>query len=526
MRSRTVPGWLCLAAKNVLSSCLVTSIVSLGASAQATIYSYPLVNSGGFAIGDIDGDGLRDFVIVRPGLIADVHSGGSGQLLGQIVYAAPYESIWLFFEGKDHDGDGRADFMYLTQSGGYQLLHVQLRSSVTGAILYTSPPISMNYDPYQRCCAISDINGDGRCEIVVGEPGVNLGAGQVHVIDPVTGAILRTHAGTYNNEGLMHTIDIGDADADGYDDYVVRSAQGGVWGYSGLTGQQLFVIGGPTSYGRWMKKVGDWNGDGYEDFAIWNNGSYPFGTYEQTQVMAGPNAGLLWSRAHVYGQPVPPDYGPPLSARIGDLDGDGFADAALGRRVISGRSQSLIRDTPAGILGSPGDANGDGFPDLYVNIQNSGTWFWALQSGAPPGTSSLGTPCTDSSGKQPICGITIGARLGRTMSVNLSNAHPNLVLAVLALGNSSQQWGGTPLPFDLGLIGIPGCQWRIAGDVLLTLPTGGLPGGRRRSSHPIAVPNNTQLLGLDVFAQWLLLEQGPGGLTGSATRAVRTTVVP
>jgi hypothetical protein len=107
---------------------------------------------------------------------------------------------------------------------------------------------------------------------------------QVHVIDPVTGAILRTHAGTYNNEGLMHTIDIGDADADGYDDYVVRSAQGGVWGYSGLSGQQLFVIGGPTSYGRWMKKVGDWNGDGYEDFAIWNNGSYPFGTYEQTQI--------------------------------------------------------------------------------------------------------------------------------------------------------------------------------------------------------------------------------------------------
>jgi|694.fasta_scaffold48585_3 hypothetical protein len=112
------------------------------------------------------------------------------------------------------------------------------------------------------------------------------------------------------------------------------------------------------------------------------------------------------------------------------------------------------------------------------------------------------------------------------MSVNLSNAHQNLLLAVLALGNSSQQWGGAPLPFDLGLIGIPGCQWRIAADVLLALPTSGLPGGRRRSSHPIAVPNNTQLLGLDVFAQWLLLEQGPSGLTGSATRAVRTTVVP
>lgn len=525
MRSRT---WLNL--RNPGASihlwCLMTMLVALqGAIAQTTLYSQSMANSLAFAIGDVDGDGLRDFVIVRPGLIADVHSGGSGQLLQQLTYPPPFQSVWLFFEGKDHDGDGRDDFMYLTHTGGGALLHVQLRSSGTGAILYTSPPISALYDMYQRCCAISDINGDGRCEIVVGEPGVNLGAGQVHVIDPVTGAILRTHAGTYNNEGLMHTIDIGDADADGYEDYVVRSAQGGVWGYSGLTGQQLFFVGGPTSYGRMLEKIGDWNGDGYDDFAIWNNGSYPFGSYEQTQILAGPNAGVLWSRFYVYGQPVPPDSGRP-TGWIGDLDGDGHADAALNGLVLSGRTQSLIRNTPASVYGSPGDANGDGFPDLFATVLSSGTWFWALQSGAPPGTSSLGTPCTDSSGKQPICGITIGARLGRTMSVNLSNAHPNLVLAVLALGNSSQQWGGTPLPFDLGLIGIPGCQWRIAGDVLLTLPTGGLPGGRRRSSHPIAVPNSTQLLGLDVFAQWLLLEQGPGGLTGAATRAVRTTVVP
>lgn len=521
------PASICLGSRvvSLLLGCWIAlSLLQRVVNAQTTLYSIPIINSRGFAIGDVDGDGLRDFVIGRPGSTADVHSGGSGQLLRQIVYAPPYESIWLFFEGKDHDGDGRADFIYLTQSGAYQLLHVQIRSSATDTIIYTSPPISMLYDPFQRCCAISDINGDGRCEIVVGEPGVSLVAGQVHVIDPATGAILRTHAGTYPNQGLQHTVAIGDADGDGYDDYVVRSSQGAVWGYSGLSGQQLFFIWGSPSYGAALERVGDWNGDGLEDFAIFDAGPV-FSSYVRTQIMAGPDASELWSRVYVYGQPVPPDIGQP-TGWIGDLDGDGFADAALNGRAISGRTQAVIRDNPASVYGSPGDANGDGFRDLYATVLSAGTWYWALQSGAPPGTSSLGAPCTDSSGQQPICGITIGARLGQTMSVNLSNAHPDLLMAVLALGNESQQWGSTPLPFDLGPIGIPGCLWRIAGDVLIPLPTDGLPAGRRRSSYSLLVPSNPQLLGLEVFAQWLTLEPGPTGLTGAATRAVRTVVVP
>jgi hypothetical protein len=340
---------------------------------------------------------------------------------------------------------------------------------------------------------------------------------------------------------------LGDVDGDGFRDYLTadigQSAVNRQFRvFSGATGSLLTSLPKLSyTYGDIFSDIGDFNADGFDDVVVADNGNPPyFPTFRKTQVLAGPLlTQILWEHTMPSG-PAAPAFTEPAGV-VGDLDGDGHTDIQLigGNQVgdasvvLSGRDQStlwtqLLTD-PQQLawpgMPSPGDVDGDGFVDLSVRYFGTPR---ALRfvSGAPPGVTSLGSACTDQTGEQPRIGVGVGARLGKTMTVNLSNANPALLAAVLGLGQSSTSWAGTPLPLDLTVLGLPGCSWYVSGDVALTLPTVGVNGTRHHATYPIVVPQATTLLGLDVFAQWLVLEAGPAGLTGAVTCALRTRVVP
>ena len=65
---------------------------------------------------------------------------------------------------------------------------------------------------------------------------------------------------------------------------------------------------------------------------------------------------------------------------------------------------------------------------------------------------------------------------------------------------------------------------RLAG-VSTTTVSHGLNGTRHHASYPLPIPPDIQLLGLDLYSQWLVIEPTTNGLSGSVTRAMRTTVV-
>jgi hypothetical protein len=538
--------------------CVATALFCGLASAQTVLrtfapyYTWDQIR----VIGDIDGDGLRDFVFMRhsstlwPGIgNVDVVSSRMGGTLLQIPPSAAVLTVSVFRAG-DHDGDGRDDIGVWEARlvGGSWTSAVVVRSGVNGAYLFQGP--TANATPVGGV----DIDQDGIPDVLVSDPGYSVGGmtqvGRVDAISGATGQVIRSHVGLVTNQALAAFARVGDLDADGADDYVLGSA--GLYSpnpsfrfFSTRSGAPLAVVPKTSgTYGLGLANIGDFNADGYADIILRDQGSAPlFGVYA-VSVLGGPGLSqtqLLWSQYWL--QQVPgPEYYTLNAGYIGDLDGDGHCDIALRggiapavSTVLSGRNQAVLHAFPhfanfSSIfdVDSPGDVNADGFPDLV--FRGSGptatTAVISIVSGAPPGVSLLGTACADQTGRQPRIGVGVGARLGSTMTVNLSNANPALLSATLALGFSATVWGGTPLPLDLTPFGLPGCNWQVAPDAVLTLPTVGVNGTRHHATYELAVPQQSSLLGLDLFAQWLVVEPSAYGLTGSTTRAARMTVVP
>lgn len=480
--------------------------------------------------GDVDNDGVNDVAFATDTLY--IYSGATGAPLHQLFQGTngwPF-SIWKL---GDVDGDAHADVMFSAYNGVF--LDIRVISGATGSVLYSYPgPFS--YSDW-AAAGLGDLNGDGRGEFAIGYPNATVNglpfAGRIDILDGATGTVWRSHVGTAADQRLSAIRRLGDYDGDGFADFFALDATT-IRLISGLTGNQLPFNPFP-SYWNSYRGVGDVNGDGFDDFA--SDNYTPNIGFTNIWIYAGPTGALLWHHYHSWNFPGPIAFASAIGS-AGDIDGDGFGDVLMGGgavsagpgwSIMSGRDHSVLFQTTTA-FGSPfesmGDVNDDEVADVLTWLITS-TGPVRILSGIAPGVVPIGDGCTDGTNLEPTIGIGRGARLGQTMTVNLSNANPGLFTALLGLGISTAQWNGTPLPMSLGGFGMPHCTLYIDPLVSLLIPTAGQNGGRHNAQHGIPVPPNNQLLGLDVFAQWVVLEQTPGGaLGGAATRAMRMRVVP
>lgn len=393
--------------RRLASAAALLALTPAAVQAQGRLWAWPYAGSlpGASAAGDIDGDGLDDFLVGAPtddelpGR-AFVYSGRTGDQLVLVVGASPHDGFGSHLVALgDVDLDGRPDFAVSAPSllfAGY----VRVFSGATGVVLWqryeTAVPVSFG----GSLARLSDLDGDGADELVVGSRAATVGAiGEVYVLSGASGAVLHHFAGVAGaSQGFGACVaSAGDVDLDGKADVLVgdsdpQSGAGRVTIHSGANGSILRAIVGPVAssgFGEALASVGDVSGDGVPDVAVSSitETVVPLQSWGRVRLYSGADGALL---LQLQGG-VDLTYFGETVQRFPDRDGDGRSDLLVGAgahhmgccaftpadlRVYSSASGALLlRDlaqSSSGVTSVP-DANGDGVEDLLVPFGLLGT---------------------------------------------------------------------------------------------------------------------------------------------------------
>lgn len=296
--------------------------------------------------------------------------------------------------GGDFDDDG-VDDLAIAESGSTRL---RITLGVAWDLSTTNPLIpfltSTVTTPFQSgVLARGDFDGDGRDEIAVGHPFVNVGgaagAGTVYVLDRAVNGVWSVQAtiragGTFPGSPvaqahLGNALASGDFDDDGYDDLaiglrgqVVAGQDGAgavmvVYGTAGglaAPGARLFdrsndgLTFAPREGDRygWAVAAGDFDADGYDELAVGvPNATCPNGTDRGggVVVLAGSAAGVVTSATRIW-----------RPGALG-IDGDCASSGGFGSALTAGDFDTLIVMADDLVIGAPTTDGGGAVHVIY-----------------------------------------------------------------------------------------------------------------------------------------------------------------
>lgn len=309
------------------------------------------------AAGDVNADGFADILVS--------HHGGGGAWIysgldGSTLRFLQHPGATSYFGGTvagvgDLNGDGHADVAV----SDYAANTVYLISGADAAVLHTlhepQPVSSFGLS----LAGLDDVTGDGVPDIIVGAEQTstagNSFSGSVHLYSGATGAQVMRLDGAIPYEKLgAEVASAGDVDGDGVTDFLVISHKdsqpsgefGSVRVFSAITGNQLFRATGETLIsGDWMcaDGIGDVNGDGFGDIAVGEESPWmPLNRKGVVTVYSGADSSRLWEWEGTGQEYVGQD----IDA-TGDINGDGIPDVLVG---IQGTYAHYTRDRRSAML--------------------------------------------------------------------------------------------------------------------------------------------------------------------------------
>jgi hypothetical protein len=339
----------------VFSGRTATQLYGLTGDAGTTFRQF---GQGADRIGDIDGDGVADFVVGAQTYVVN-QSGAPG-------------SAYVF------SGKTGARLQRIDGAGGSQRYGI----SVAGT---------------------GDINGDGTPDFAVGAPGTVVNGQPVGRVFVYSGtdfsqilAVDGTEPESYFGLGIAGP---GDLTGDGVPDIVVgahaSSGGGRIHVFSGADGSRLYTIGGlPGAGGQlgrfWLEGAGDVDGDGVPDIYATDFGNTAAGS---NSISGGAGRAYIFSGVdgsviHAFTGENPGDnFGIGRGGRV-DADGDGVLDVVVAAWVnsdagqfsgkaylYSGKSGQLLRTFNSLQAGEAlgydavglGDVDGDGAADFVIS---------------------------------------------------------------------------------------------------------------------------------------------------------------
>ncbi|MEZ5965421.1 MAG: hypothetical protein R3F56_16430 [Planctomycetota bacterium] len=366
---------------------------------------------GAAGLGDLDGDGHADFAIAATNdeTAGDhagrvwVYSGRTGRVLYDLVAEGPGDIFGHSIAAAgDVDADGVPDFVVGAPENGSPVLHygagyVKVFSGRTGAVLHRFAGRAVGYEQGHVVCGVGDLDRDGHDDVLAasvldGDPSVGIGAARVH--SGRTGEVLFTfRGGPRTDHFAVSAAGVGDVDGDGWPDVGVGCVEltNGIPGhasiFSGRTGARIHQVFGQAPMEMFsvsMCGVGDLDRDGHADFAVSAPGAG--GGYGQVRVYSGRDASLM----RVFDGP---DLGSAFAFAMAatDLNNDGYADLVIGSRgAVGNRGRIYVMSgTNATALGS-GCADYAPPPTLSATSPRvGGTWSHFVRGAAPSTPTAL-----------------------------------------------------------------------------------------------------------------------------------------
>ena len=239
--------------------------------------------------GDLDGDGIEDYIVGEPGNDSAyvISSAGSKVLFANNGQSGSNFGTSVCRAG-DLDGDGLVDYLVgspeYVDGGGNTTGRVTAFAGKDGSKLWSIDGVADS--KFGKSLAQpGDLDGDGQGDFIVGAPqhldSLGNATGCATAISGATQAVLYKAFGDNGNDNFGHDVHgaDGDIDQDGTTDFIAGAPQltGSDVGYartvSGATGKELFTFTNHTDsssksdYGVAVCG-GDWNNDGRTDVLI------------------------------------------------------------------------------------------------------------------------------------------------------------------------------------------------------------------------------------------------------------------
>jgi FG-GAP repeat/FG-GAP-like repeat len=335
--------------------------------------------------GDVNGDGYAD-LLVGGGSLAYLFTGGPSGLGASasttLTLPQPAETGVRVTSAGDVNGDGYADVALANYDMGIVYVYLGGPSGLAASPAATLPSPSVNVATGagpgggfgHSIASAGDLNGDGYGDIVVGAPPADQN-GQAYVYLGGPQGIAQAPAFTLTgpdgpSRSFGNSVSCADdVDGDGYADLVVgeEGADGTTTG--DLAGRAYVYLGGPAgvapspavsligpetlgTFGRWVSRAGDVNGDGYADVIVGADAEYGSGDTAPgwAYVYLGGASGLSATPAITLTGPdgLGSWFGRCV-AGAGDVNGDGYADV-----IIGADAGGVVLPADAGSTGAAG----------------------------------------------------------------------------------------------------------------------------------------------------------------------------